>query len=314
MISYRPAHLTTDAPGLAHLLSLTTTEPVTVEQVHKRWQPAEGQARFTNVALNDEGQIVGLADVGREAWLKPGRVRLTLVVAPEWRHQGIGSRMFAEGIRFAQAQGASRVESDVRENAAEALGFAQRRGYRVDRHSFESTLDLASFDERPFASTLERARAAGLRFFSLADLAPVTEQLERRLYELNRVTGLDNPGNNGFFSPYEEFRTFVFEASWFRPDGQILAADGEQWVGLAAVAFYPEANYAYNAFTGVERAYRGRGLACALKLLAIRWAQQVGARTMRTNNDSRNAPMLAINRKLGYRPEPGMIYLVRDLR
>ena len=313
MISFRPADLTTDAPWLAHLLSLTTTEPVTVEQVRKRWQPAEGETRFTHVALNDEGQIVGLADVGHEAWLKPGHVRLTLIVAPEWRKQGLGSQLFAESLRFAQAQGASQVESAVRENAAEALGFAQQRGYRVDRHSFESALDLTSFDERPFVSALERARAAGLRFFSLADLAPVTEQLERRLYDLNRVTGLDNPGNDGFFSPYEEFRTFVFEAAWFRADGQILAADGEQWIGLAAVAFYPEAHYAYNAFTGVERGYRGQGLACALKLLAIRWAQQVGARTMRTNNDSRNAPMLAINRKLGYRPEPGIYHMVLDL-
>ena len=313
MISYRPANLATDAPGLAYLLSLTTPEPLTAEQVRERWQPADGETRFTNVALNDQGQAVGMADVEHEAWMKPGHVRLTLVVAPEWRNQGIGTRLLAEGIRFAQAQGASQVESAIRENAPEALRFAEQRGYRVDRHSFESALDLTSFDERPFVSALERARTARLRFFSLADLAPVTEQLERRLYELNRVTGLDNPGNNGFFSPYEEFRTFVFEAPWFRADGQILAADGEQWVGLAAVAFYPEANYAYNAFTGVERAYRGRGLAYALKLLAIRWAQQVGARYIRTNNDSRNAPMLAINRKLGYRPEPGTYHLVRDL-
>jgi len=313
MISFRPADLTTDAPWLAHLLSLTMPEPLTAEQVRERWHPAEGETRFTNVALNDQGQMVGMADVGHEAWMKPGHVRLTLVVAPEWRNQGIGTRLLAEGLCFAQAQGASRLESAVRDNAPEALGFAEQRGCRVDRHSFESALDLTSFDEHPFVSVLKRARAAGLRFFSLADLEPVTEQLERRLYDLNRVTGLDNPGNNGFFPPYEEFRKFVFEASWFRADGQILVADGEQWVGLAAVAFYPEANYAYNAFTGVERAYRGRGLACALKLLAIRWAQQVGARYIRTNNDSRNAPMLAINRKLGYRPEPGTVYLVRDL-
>jgi GNAT superfamily N-acetyltransferase len=313
MISFRPANLATDAPWLAHLLSLTTPEPLTAEQVRERWQPADGETRFTNVALNDQGQAVGMADVGHEAWMKPGHIRLTLVVAPEWRNQGIGTRLFAEGIRFAQAQGASRLESAVRDNTPEALRFAEHRGYRVDRHSFESALDLTSFDERPFVSALERARAGGLRFFSLADLAPVTEQLERRLYDLNRVTGLDNPSNNDFFPPYEEFRKFVFEASWFRADGQILVADGEQWVGLAAVAFYPEANYAYNAFTGVERAYRGRGLAYALKLLAIRRAQQVGARYIRTNNDSRNAPMLAINRKLGYRPEPGTYYLVRDL-
>jgi hypothetical protein len=34
---------------------------------------------------------------------------------------------------------------------------------------------------------------------------------------------------------------------------------------------------------------------------------------MRTNNDSENAPMLAVNRKLGYRPEPGYARIWLDL-
>ena len=78
------------------------------------------------------------------------------------------------------------------------------------------------------------------------------------------------------------------------------------------MAYYPERNSAYNAFTGVERDYRGRGLAQALKLLAVRFAQHYGAAYIRTNNDSQNAPMLAVNRKLGYRPEPGKYRLVND--
>jgi hypothetical protein len=32
---------------------------------------------------------------------------------------------------------------------------------------------------------------------------------------------------------------------------------------------------------------------------------------MRTDNDSLNAPMLAINREMGYRPEPGKLTLAR---
>ena len=61
-----------------------------------------------------------------------------------------------------------------------------------------------------------------------------------------------------------------------------------------------------NTMTGVRRAYRGRGIALVLKLLAIRYARSLGALFVRTHNDSGNAPMLAINRKLGYQPEPGI--------
>src|SRR5439155_22098517 len=100
----------------------------------------------------------------------------------------------------------------------------------------------------------------------------------------------------------------------FLAAGQILALDGDRMVGLAAIgqaADKPDA--AFNAFTGVDPAYRGRGIATALKLLGVRHARRLGARYVWTDNDSTNAPMLAINRKLGYRPRPGQLRVERAL-
>jgi hypothetical protein len=54
-------------------------------------------------------------------------------------------------------------------------------------------------------------------------------------------------------------------------------------------------------------------VAQALKLLAIRCARRYGAVYIRTHNDSENAPMLAINRKLGYQPQPGLYRYTLDL-
>lgn len=54
-----------------------------------------------------------------------------------------------------------------------------------------------------------------------------------------------------------------------------------------------------------ERLFVG-ALTQALKLLAIRCARRYGAVYIRTHNDSENAPILAINRKLGYQPQPGL--------
>lgn len=65
--------------------------------------------------------------------------------------------------------------------------------------------------------------------------------------------------------------------------------------------------------TGVEKAYRGRKLALALKLLAIRIAQAHDAATIRTGNDAENGPMLAINRKLGYQPWPSLDQWVKHI-
>jgi hypothetical protein len=68
-------------------------------------------------------------------------------------------------------------------------------------------------------------------------------------------------------------------------------------------------NSMVNMITGVDRTYRGRKIAKALKLLTIRYAKAYGATAIRTNNDSENGTMLAINRKLGYRPQPGLYKL-----
>jgi GNAT superfamily N-acetyltransferase len=66
----------------------------------------------------------------------------------------------------------------------------------------------------------------------------------------------------------------------------------------------------FNMMTGVDRRYRSRGIATALKLLAIRCARRYRAAYLRTNNDSLNAPMLAVNQKLGYISQPGWYRLL----
>ena len=65
----------------------------------------------------------------------------------------------------------------------------------------------------------------------------------------------------------------------------------------------------HNLTTNVYPEYRKRGIATALKILTIRFARQQRMQVIRTGNDSTNASMLAINRKLGYKPEPGCYVL-----
>jgi RimJ/RimL family protein N-acetyltransferase len=66
-------------------------------------------------------------------------------------------------------------------------------------------------------------------------------------------------------------------------------------------------------FTGTMPGYRGRGLALAVKLGSIHWAAERGVTSMVTRNDDVNAPMLAINRRLGYRPSGRTFDYTRNL-
>ena len=66
---------------------------------------------------------------------------------------------------------------------------------------------------------------------------------------------------------------------------------------------------AYHDLTAVKRAWRGRGVARALKLAQIRWALANGSKELRTRNEERNEPIRRLNARFGYRPGIGRIYL-----
>ena len=61
--------------------------------------------------------------------------------------------------------------------------------------------------------------------------------------------------------------------------------------------------------TAVRRAYRGRGIAGALKRATIGWAVEHDLEALETGNDVENAPMRAVNAMLGYSPTPDWIGL-----
>jgi GNAT superfamily N-acetyltransferase len=311
-ICVRPLDRGCDLPAVAALLTLEESEPVTEAILRNRDQRRpDGEIRHAVVAVDGAGRVVGFGETGRRPSAPAGRFNVRCVVELDTRRRGVGAILYDELRRFAQDQAATSLEARVRDNAPEPLGFATRRGFAISRHLFESTLDLGGFDPVPFAGVVDAVARGGIRFFCFAD-TPGTEKDQRRLWELNVATGRDVPGADpAWHWPFEQFVRDVFGSHWFRPEGQILAADGERWVGLAAHG-QTRPGMMYNAHTGVLREYRGRRIALALKLLGIDYARHCQSRYLRTNNDSENAPMLAVNRKLGYRPEPGFYRLVKE--
>jgi GNAT superfamily N-acetyltransferase len=65
-----------------------------------------------------------------------------------------------------------------------------------------------------------------------------------------------------------------------------------------------------NSMTAVKRAWRGRGIAGALKAAEINWALDNGYTELHTSNEERNAPIQRLNAHLGYRPRVERIHLV----
>ncbi len=65
-----------------------------------------------------------------------------------------------------------------------------------------------------------------------------------------------------------------------------------------------EPGHLLQAFTGVRREYRGRGIAMALKRKVLGYGKGRGCTWIKTWNASTNWPILALNERLGFRRQP----------
>jgi GNAT superfamily N-acetyltransferase len=238
-----------------------------------------------------------------------GYFQLDVVVDGPVRRRGLGSRLLADVEQYACAHGATHLAATIPAEGEAGLAFAGRHGYAVERRVFQSFLDPAQADP----ALLTAPAPPGIQVTSLAGLGDTVEA-RRALWDVHERTVPDMPGARVTRRrPYEEFERAVLLRRWFRPAGAFLAADvdapGAPWVGLAIVGYYAETNSLNHTFTGVLAAWRGRGVASALKRAAIGYAREIGAAYLRAGNDSANAPMLAINERYGYRRRPGHVHV-----
>ena len=71
---------------------------------------------------------------------------------------------------------------------------------------------------------------------------------------------------------------------------------------MSFLEFPVERGHVHTRNTVCDPAYRGRGIAQAVKNESVGQAVELGLTCIRTGNDDQNGPILAINRKLGYVP------------
>ncbi|NRF92918.1 GNAT family N-acetyltransferase [Paenibacillus frigoriresistens] len=135
------------------------------------------------------------------------------------------------------------------------------------------------------------SEAHGITFRTFEHFS-LEDEMERVYQVVKQLSG-DTPDSQGALDfPFETFAAMVRRMD---PRCIFIAMAGKAIGGITCLV--PQGNEMYTLFTGVVKEYRGKGIAHALKLLSIRFAQANGVKQLRTNNHSTNAPMLAVNRK-----------------
>lgn len=317
----RNVQLPQDYDSIANLLNTILSEDTNSEELAAEdakipttgslYLNADGQLsgfdRHRIVAVNAQGKAAGYGISWRAPWTAAGELNQTLAADPAYRGHGIGSMLYEQLEAWAVQNGASRLNIEVRDDDKHSIRFAERWGYQVERHTFESVLDLNLFDTSRL-SWMDRE----VHIVPLSELDVAV--WEEKLYELYKETSYDIPGFSGDFFNFDDWKKWTLQLPGSKPEHMLLACDEDQLMGMAHLLYYESTNSMYHEYTGVKKEYRCKGIGKTLKLRTIELAIQQGISYMRTHNDSLNRPMLKINRdELGFKAVPGNYKMIKKL-
>jgi GNAT superfamily N-acetyltransferase len=254
---------------------------------------------FQLFAASDGSRTIGVALGG----LFPQRpqVHAEVLVPQESRRRGAGTALYEELSRWAAEQGRDQIEVWVRDSDPVGIEFAEKRGFVVDGRELMVALELTA-TETPAVEP-----PPGLEIVTWAD----RPELARGIYEVACEVSPDIPGNeNDQMEPFEDWLAHDMQGSGDRPEATFLAVAGDEVVGYSKFSLSnAQPKTAHHDLTGVKRAWRGRGVARALKHAQIRWAKEAGYERLVTGNEERNEPIRRLNDRLGYRPWNGRTLL-----
>jgi GNAT superfamily N-acetyltransferase len=276
-------------------------DPTTVAELVDWKRQAEDMVWLVATA---DGEDAG-AGVGLVGWhSEPQTARGEAWVLSHLRGRGVGSAIVAELERWGAERRSTAMQTQVEEDDEASFAWAARRGFDEVGRESQLVLDLEAV-EAPAVSP-----PPGIEIVTWAERPGI----ERDLYSVYVEAEPDIPGEEANeLAPFDKWLANDMQGLSDRPDAVFVALAGDEVVAYAKLALAQEGARAFHDLTGVKRAWRGRGIAGALKRAQIAWAKERGFERLVTGNEARNEPIRRLNVRHGYRVEPGRIFLRKAL-
>jgi RimJ/RimL family protein N-acetyltransferase len=295
-----------DYPAVIDLANAVEPEyPSTVEEWAHSDAHRESKCKWERWLAEDSSGLLGYGGFSQHAGsYHPQKFSVSVNVRPE--HRGRVRERLAPHNPI-------RLHTDTREDREDAVRFVTSRGFTETMREWESRLDTTRFDPEPFAGSEERTRGAGIEIRSLRELESDPQRnakLFELIHEIDHDVPSPEPPTRQDFATWE--RRFQSRPGLL-PDAYFIAVDGDEYVGVSMVFHAKGAGYLDTGLTGVKRSHRRKGIALAMKLRVIDYAQQHGYPEIRTWNEVGNQGMLGINIRLGFVRQPAWVCYALDL-
>lgn len=300
MLALRP-FADADYPAFAELQRLIWGESRTVAGLQAADADFPADALRVRLVAEQDGRPVLVGGYSETPWsVAPDKYFLSCLVHPAYQGRGLGRAWYEHVAAELEQRGARLLTATTRDDLPAAVGFLERRGFRVTIREPESRLAVAAFDPTAFAG---RTDMRGVRILSLPELQRRDEEWARRCWELEWRLLQDVPTSEPFTrEAFDEYQERVTDAAFY-PEGYFVAVDKGDGKLVGTSHVLPrdgEPDVWEFGLTGVVRSHRRRGIALALKLAAIAHAAAHGASMLVTDNEEGN-PMYQLNLQLGFR-------------
>ncbi|RZU24345.1 acetyltransferase (GNAT) family protein [Kribbella rubisoli] len=277
-----------------------------VEEARVLMAGTHADVRAEGIGLVEGDDWLGVAWL--DWWLvgNTDTVDVELAVVPEYRRRGVASRLLDVAVERVRAEGrrivsGTNLAGDPVTGESAGTAFARARGFEKKHAELHQVVEL------PIDVTALERPVDGYELVQWREHAP-DEWLEQ-FVELLSGMSEDVPTGDRTDEPVRWTAELVRDAEARRvAQGRFTYTTAAVHTATGELAAYtqmggtPETPERLNQYdTYVRRTHRGHGLGIAVKAPNLR-AIQTGPAVMHTWNAPENAPMIAVNAKLGFRP------------
>jgi GNAT superfamily N-acetyltransferase len=277
------------------------------------WQNPEDDVKIERFIGEIGGVPVGYAYQLHHLWKTPKRYgNVSGDLIPSHRTAGRIDALFAAMEERSRADGTKTFTTWCGEDDKLLVGALQARGYVEERRQRFWELDLVANREKLEAMAAEaRAKMRSEKIRVLTIDRDTDPEKWKKLWRMSEEAATDVPRTVPYTeSSFEDFMKWM-RSPGLREDRTWIARDGDAILGVSMLSYPPKRGVVSTDWTGVARAWRGRGVARAVKYETVMQAIALGIDRIRTDNDSKNAPILHINEKMGYTRRPDGIEFMK---
>lgn len=289
--------------------------PDTVEEWKEGDDRRSAKVKWGRFLAEIDGAPVGLAAYGQSLFLyHPNRFWIDVDVLPECRREGIGTALYNHLLDKLSPYEPATLWSSTREDFTGGVYFLSKNGFEEVMREWESRLDPSTVNLADWSRYESRVAQNGIQLKTVRELESDPDR-DHKLYEMEWAIEQDVPAPKPPTKmPFDEWQK-IWTRTNLIPDAWWIGVQDGQYVGQTNLwTSQAREDVLYTGLTGVIRSHRRMGIASALKVQAVRYAQENGIGEVRTWNEANNEWMLDINVRLGFVRQPTHIEFIKKLR